>query len=86
MLKADKKYPFRKGFDKIPGGEQASVRAKIMKGLNIKTRAAWLKRLRGIVEPTVSEAQLLEKIFRQHGITDIWGPGKSKKKAKSIDN
>jgi hypothetical protein len=76
MLKAEKKYPFKKGYDKVPGGIQPNVKAELMKVLNIKTRAAWLKRLKGEVEPTVSEAQNIEKVFRKHGITDIWGAGK----------
>ena len=76
MLKAEKKYPFKKGFDKVPGGSQPGVKAALMKVLNIKTRAAWLKRLKGEVEPTVSEFQAIEKVFRRHGITDIWGPGR----------
>jgi hypothetical protein len=84
-LKGEKKFPFKKGYDKVPGGMQPELKVELMKGLNIKTRAAWLKRLRGEVEPTVSEAQLIEKIFRKHGITDVWGPGKPiRRKAKQL--
>ncbi len=78
MLKAEKRFPFRKGWDQVPGGKQPAIKAGIMTGLGIKTRAAWLKRLDGAVEPTVSEAQFLERLFRKHGITDIWGVGKKK--------
>ena len=81
MVRAAKKYPFRKGWDQVPGGKQPMIKAEIMKGLGIKTRAAWLKRLDGNVEPTVSEAEFLVKIFRKHGVTDVWGVGRKKPRA-----
>ncbi|MDD4593138.1 MAG: hypothetical protein PHG06_22365 [Parabacteroides sp.] len=44
-----------------------------MSALGLTTRAAWWQRLNGIVEPKVSEAAAIEKIFTDFGITDIWG-------------
>lgn len=67
------KYSFRKGFDKVPGGIQPKVKAEIMEFLNIKTLAAWLARLNGKVEHKASEKEGIEKIFRNHKVTNIWG-------------
>ncbi len=83
MLKKKKKFPFEKGFDEVQGGEQPKIKAELMKGLKITTRAAWGKRLKGEVEPTISEAKFIEKVFSKRGITDVWGIGrKSRQRAK----
>lgn len=81
---ANKKYSFGKGFDKVPGGLQPDVKAKIMSVLDIKTLPAWLARLNGEVEPKISEVEKIEKVFKKYHVTDIWGLGKAKKVTKKV--
>lgn len=47
--------------------------AKLMAALNINTRMAFLNRLKGEVEPKVSEARAIEAVFAEYGIKDVWG-------------
>ena len=68
-----KKFSFKKGFGQIQQKDIDAVKNRIMSALNITTRAAWWQRLNGIVEPKVSEAQAIETIFAEYGITDVWG-------------
>lgn len=44
-----------------------------MEALGITTRMAFLNRLRGDVEPKVSEAKAIESIFAEFGIKEVWG-------------
>ena len=39
----------------------------------MKTRNTFYIRMRGEIEPKVSEAEAIEKIFSEYGITDVWG-------------
>jgi len=50
-----------------------AVRKKIMNALGIDSRGGWRLRLNGNVEPKVSEAATIEKIFAEYNITDVWG-------------
>lgn len=67
------KFSFKRGFGQVKIKDQQSVRSKIMKALDINSRGAWRLRLEGEIEPRVSEAQAIEKIFSEYGIKDIWG-------------
>ena len=67
------KYSFQKGYQQVPLRYESEVKDRIMSALNIKTRSAWGERLKGNVEPKISEAMKLEEIFYAYGITDIWG-------------
>ena len=44
-----------------------------MAALNLKTRNTFYIRLRGEIEPKVSEAEAIEAIFKDYGITEVWG-------------
>lgn len=66
-------YSFRKGFDQVPVGIVKKVKAELMSALGVKSYPAWLNRLRGNIEPKVSEVQAIEKVFANYGITNIWG-------------
>jgi hypothetical protein len=68
-----KKFSFKKGFDQVQHKDVTEVKKKIMSALKITTRAAWGFRLNGTIEPKVSEAQAIESIFAEYGITEIWG-------------
>lgn len=67
-----KKYSFRKGYNQVPAGKQGEVRSAIIRSLGI-AQSAFYSRLRGEVEPKVSEYRAIEAIFKKYGITDIWG-------------
>lgn len=68
-----KKFSFKKGFGQIQQKDADAVKKEIMAALGITTRAAWWQRLNGVVEPKVSEAQSIERIFNEYGVTEIWG-------------
>lgn len=67
------KFSFKKGFSQVMQKDAVDVRAEIMTALNITTRSSWAARLNGSVEPKVSEAQEIERIFAKYGVTDVWG-------------
>lgn len=68
-----KNYSFKKGFSQVKNGQTVEVREKLMSVLSITTRASWSARLNGRIEPKVSEAQAIEKVFAEYGIKNIWG-------------
>jgi len=49
------------------------ARLRIMTALKLQTRNTFYIRLRGKIEPKVSEAEKIEEIFREYGITEVWG-------------
>jgi hypothetical protein len=67
------KFSFKKGFGQVQNKDLQEVKSELMTTLNIKTRYAWGQRLKGEVEPRISEAQAIETIFTKRGIKDIWG-------------
>lgn len=67
------KFSFQKGFNQISIKEARKLRNDLKEVLKINSRPAWLNRLRGVVEPKVSEAEAIEEVFRSYGITEIWG-------------
>jgi hypothetical protein len=67
------KFSFKKGFGQLQQKDAPTVKEKIMNALALKTRQGWWQRLNGLVEPRISEAQAIEKIFASYGITEIWG-------------
>ena len=44
-----------------------------MNALGLRTRVSWYARLNGTVEPKVSEAKIIESVFADFGITQVWG-------------
>ena len=68
-----REFSFQKGWSQVKQGEVSAVRAKLMTALSITTRMAFLNRLNGSVEPKVTEHEAIERIFKEHGITEIWG-------------
>ena len=66
-------YAFQRGFSQVMNKDVQAVRHEIMDALNVTTRPAFLSRLRGEVEPKVSEAEKIEAIFSKYGVTDVWG-------------
>lgn len=66
-------FAFRKGYDKVRRKDLKRCRESIMQALGIGSREGFYKRLNGVVEPKVSEAKEIERIFNELGIKDIWG-------------
>lgn len=67
------KFPFKKGWNQLPQIKVADCQNDIMEALDIKAKSTFYARLNGDVEPKISEANIIESIFKLYGITDIWG-------------
>ena len=57
----------------MPRNKTEEVRLRIMDALGLQTRNTFYIRLRGKIEPKVSEAEKIENIFKEYGITEVWG-------------
>ena len=64
---------FQKGWFRVPQGDVAAVRIKLMSALGVTTRVGFLNRLNGLVTHTDEERAAIESIFNNYGITDAWG-------------
>lgn len=69
----EKDYSFEKGWSQVKNGDILDVREKLMRALNITTRAAFYNRRKGTVEPKFSEIAAIEKVFAEYGIKNVWG-------------
>lgn len=67
------KYAFIKAWNQVPRGKLAETKQAIKVALNIKSDPQFYNRMRGVPEPTISEAEALTGIFNELGITEIWG-------------
>ena len=54
-------------------GDVKAVRARLLAALNLSGYNTFLDRLNGRVEPTVTEAEAIERVFGSYGITEVWG-------------
>ena len=66
-------FSFQKGWNQLKVGDANVVRDKIMSALGISYRTSFYYRLKGKCEPTVTEAQAIEAIFKDYGVKDVWG-------------
>ncbi|MCM1168827.1 MAG: hypothetical protein NC324_02710 [Bacteroides sp.] len=71
--KIDDRFSFRRGWLQVKNGDMPEVKRRLMAAMGTETRAGWCYRLRGDVEPKVTEARAIEKIFADYGIKDVWG-------------
>lgn len=69
----NKCFSFRKGWKQLSISDAPKVKEKIMAALSLQARASFYYRLNGKCEPTMTEAQTIEAIFREYGVTKIWG-------------
>ncbi len=69
------KKAFQRGWFKVPQGEVAGVRIKLMVALGVTTRMAFLNNLNGKTNHTAEQIKDIERIFGEVGIhkKDIWG-------------
>lgn len=68
-----KDFSFELGWSQVRNGDIRAVRKKLMEALNLTTRAAFLNRKRGDVEPKMSEIKAIESVFAEYGIKKVWG-------------
>lgn len=66
-------FSFKKGWSQVKQGDIKTARAALMSALGINTRNAFLDRMKGKIEPRVTEAKMIERVFAEFGITEIWG-------------
>ena len=69
----DGRFSFKNGWFQVKQGDVKSIRQELMDALNITTRMSFNDRLNGRIEPRVTEAETIERIFSEYGVTDIWG-------------
>lgn len=62
----------KKGFDQVQNKDTETVKTRIWEALGIKHRTQWYQFLSGKREPRFSEAQKIEDVFSEVGITDIY--------------
>lgn len=68
------RFSFQRGFNQVKNKDVKNVRKEIMYALKINSRYGWSRRIKGLVEPKVSEAEAIEKILAKYGVEgDIWG-------------
>lgn len=70
------KRAFNKGLhevDTMPGKLGKRLRAELMTGLRLRSRAALSARACGLVDHTPIEIDGIERIFREYGCNTPWG-------------
>jgi hypothetical protein len=73
ITQSDRNYSFHKGYSQIALKDTKKIRREIMDTLGRKENSSqWYQRLRGDVEPKISEVHAIEAIFAKYRITDIW--------------
>ena len=66
-------FSFKLGFSQVKRKDVQEVKNRIMNALGLRNRVSWYARLNGTVEPKVSEAKIIESVFADFGITQVWG-------------
>ncbi len=67
------KEGFNKGYLQLPVGKLREATAKLWKALGISNRNSFHNYRYGKSEPSASQAVSIELVFREYGITEIWG-------------
>ena len=66
-------FSFKLGFSQVKRKDVQEVKNRIINDLGLRNRVRWYARLNGTVEPKVSEAKIIESVFADFGITQVWG-------------
>lgn len=66
-------FAFKKGWNQLKQVDVEQVKTRIMAALNLTSTPPFYQRLNGKVEPKVTEAEAIENIFAEYGITEVWG-------------
>ncbi len=67
------KEGFNKGYNQLPIGKVKEAKAKLYAALSINNRNSFHSYRYGKQEPSASQAVSIELVFREYGITEIWG-------------
>lgn len=67
-----RKYSFRKGWKQLPEGKQKDFKKELVTRLDI-SESTFYPRLRGEVEPKISEYHIIENLFLEYNVKEIWG-------------
>ena len=67
------KEGFNKGYLQLPVGKVKEATAQLWAALKINNRNSFHAYRYGKTEPTASQAVSIELVFREYGITEIWG-------------
>ena len=67
------RWSFQKGLDNVRSADLSECRGKLKNTLNIQS--SWGLRLRatGTIIPKADETEKIEAIFKEYGVTEIWG-------------
>lgn len=66
------KSSFLKGWGQLPKSLASEVKNEIKLALKIKSDAQFYRRMYGVPEPSVSEAEAITEIFNRRGVKEIW--------------
>lgn len=67
------KESFKKGWMQVQKKDILTVKTKLMQTLSITSRTAFYNRLNGLVLHSEADRICIEAIFKEHGITEVWG-------------
>lgn len=66
-------FSFRLGYNQVQLKDVDAVKKELMDALHILSNSTFLRRINGEVEPKQSEITAIERVFNNHGITNVWG-------------
>lgn len=72
-IMSKEQFSFQRGWSQVQLGDIEKCREELMTALGISTRVAFHHRLKGNVEPRVTEAKAIEDVFAKYNIVDVWG-------------
>lgn len=67
----DTKFSFQKGYGQLSRKDYLDFRKKLCARLGI-AETSFYRRLTGEIEPKMSEGRIIEQVFGEYGITDVW--------------
>lgn len=73
VIPGHEKFAFVRGLNRVPMMNVVAVKNEICEALGIVNRTTFYKRLYGTIEPKVSEAETINRIFAKYGVKDVWG-------------
>lgn len=74
-MKGDQRFAFKKGYNRIAGGDQLRFRAELMERLDIRNAVSFYVRMRGEIIPRVTDVEVIEELMQKYGVkkSEIWG-------------
>jgi hypothetical protein len=66
------KSGLKRAYDQIPKGLASQLREELKEAIGVKTDVNLYTYIRGDVEPKLSQALAIEKVFQKYGISVNW--------------